>query len=328
MVDICKSCILPGTFPFIRFNENGICHYCVEDSDFAIDFKKIRAEVEAKLKESLGRAKAYDIVLAFSGGKDSTYALKYFKENFDARLIAITIDNGFISERAYENCRIVTANLGVDHIFLKPNSMAMKEIYRVSAQNEIHSKTALQRASSICNSCIQIINTQIVNFASAYGIPFVAGGYIGGQVPSKTGFMEQDLKLTGKFRVELLKKLTPNFSPRSIQLFEQIVTTLDQITVINPMVYLNLREEEIIEEISSTGWLLPSDTGKSSTNCLLNDFAIKNHYEKYHYHPYVFEIATMVRRKIITREEGLKKVEVNFDQGQFKNIEEALDLKS
>ena len=29
---ICKKCILPETYPFIKFNNEGICNYCLNNS--------------------------------------------------------------------------------------------------------------------------------------------------------------------------------------------------------------------------------------------------------------------------------------------------------
>ena len=61
---------------------------------------------------------AFDAVLLFSGGKDSTYAL-YRLHDLQARVLAFTFDNGFISPAAIENISRIVNRLGVEHRFIR-----------------------------------------------------------------------------------------------------------------------------------------------------------------------------------------------------------------
>ena len=67
---ICNNCILPETFPGIRFDENGVCNFC---------------------REFKGKG-SYDCLMAYSGGKDSTYTLWILKKKYDLRILALTFD--------------------------------------------------------------------------------------------------------------------------------------------------------------------------------------------------------------------------------------------
>ena len=67
-------------------------------------------------------------------------------------------------------------------------------------------------------------------------------------------------------------------------------------------------EDMIIKEIGKLGWVAPSDTDSNSSNCLLNAFANDIHIKKYGFHPYVWEIANMVREGVMTREDGHHKI--------------------
>lgn len=322
----CRQCILPSNFPGINFTKEGICQFCFNDQD-NLDFDIIRNEVENIISGSLGKAPTYDIVLAYSGGKDSTFALLYLKDKFpQARIIAITIDNNFLSEVAWNNCRKIPATVGVDHIVLRPDPNAMREVYRVSTTEDLYGMVALKRASSICNSCIQIINTQILTFASNYDIPFVMGGYIGGQVPSHSGVMEQNLTMTNKLRESFVQKLSRHLDDNSTRLFKQEIGTRSSLRIINPMIYLNPTETEIFDRISLVGWDRPTDTGGASTNCLLNDFAINEHLIRHGYHPYIFEISTMVRKGLISREEALRKITFEVSKEGYGAIREKLGI--
>ncbi len=75
------------------------------------------------------------------------------------------------------------------------------------------------------------------------------------------------------------------------------------------MLSMNHSEEEIIEKIGSLGWIRVTDTGKNSSNCLLNDLGIAIHHKKHGFHPYIFEISEKIRDDLISRDEALKKVE-------------------
>lgn len=322
---LCRRCILPSTFPGIRFDDEGLCQWCGSGTP-VVDFEDIRRKVEAMVRPLLRSAPHYDIVLAFSGGKDSTYTLQYLKETFQARVLALTVDNDFVSDEAYENCLRVTAALGVDHIFFKPNPSAMMEIYRESLVRDFHSRYSMSRATAICNSCISVINTQVMTFASNYDVPIVAGGYVGGQVPTESGFMRRNLDLLEPVRRPFLEKVSKALSPDSFRLFQQRRGTRNEVLMINPLTYLNLSESDILAAIASLGWVKPADTGRASTNCLLNDYAIQAHEKVFQFHPYVFELATLVRRGLLARENALAKLDVHFSERESGEIERKLGL--
>src|SRR6185369_177520 len=80
-----------------------------------------------------------------------------------------------------------------------------------------------------------------------------------------------------------------------------------KVTVLNPMLALNVSEEVIIEELAPLGWTPTRDTGVNSSNCRLNDFGIAMHYNTHGFNPYVFEISEQVRHGLMTRDTALKK---------------------
>ena len=96
-------------------------------------------DLAEKLADARRRATGdYDVLHLLSGGKDSTYAL-YELVRMGARVFALTLDNGFISEGAKDNARRAVNDLGVDHEFVTTD--AMNEIFRDS----------LERFSNVCN---------------------------------------------------------------------------------------------------------------------------------------------------------------------------------
>jgi len=137
--EICQQCVLPGTFPGIKFNDNGICKYCQKESSSkqtkAVEKKsQYRDRLDDLIKEVKGKAPAYDIIVAFSGGKDSSYTLKLLKEHYDLRIVALTFDNHFVSPAAFDNIKTITDKLKVDSIIVKPPWSVVNETFSLTSQ--------------------------------------------------------------------------------------------------------------------------------------------------------------------------------------------------
>ena len=92
------------------------------------------------------------------------------------------------------------------------------------------------------------------------------------------------------------------------------------------MLGLNYSEGEIIEMISHLGWKKPTNTGLSSSNCQLNDYAISAHYEKHKYHSYEAEICLQVRRKTMSKNEALEKLTDIKPSKLFTNVKNKLEM--
>ena len=75
------------------------------------------------------------------------------------------------------------------------------------------------------------------------------------------------------------------------------------------------------------GWKKPTDTDSNSSNCLLNSFANQTHINKYGFHPYVFEIAGLVRSGVMTREEGIEKIEAPQDENTIREVKRKLGIQ-
>jgi tRNA(Ile)-lysidine synthase TilS/MesJ len=291
--------------------------------------KEKRGKLQSELDEVINKYKGiseYDCVVAFSGGKDSSYTLKYLVEVKKLNCLAVTIDNGFISEQAVINCKTVTEKLEVDHIFYTPSFSFMKKMYSESVtQKGIHSNAAAKRASNICNSCINLINTYVLKVALQNNIPIVAGGYISGQVPKDSAVMNIDLNFQAKSRevsVGRYKQFWGNLSVKYFSILESLIKGYKfdgKVAVINPMLAIAVTEDEIIDDIKKLGWAKTKDTGQNSSNCLLNDLGIYVHLKQYKFHPYIFEISEQVRAGLITREKALEKVN---------NTPKAIDLSN
>jgi glucosamine--fructose-6-phosphate aminotransferase (isomerizing) len=123
----CTRCILPETFPYVAFDGDGVCAYCRT-------WKPIVPKGAAALEELVApyRSKdgSPDVIVAFSGGRDSSYGLHYVKRVLGMNPIAFTYDWGMVTDLARRNCARVCGKLGVEHIIRSADITAKRRYVR------------------------------------------------------------------------------------------------------------------------------------------------------------------------------------------------------
>lgn len=309
---VCVRCILPEAFPGITFNADGVCSVCqtaIALPDIETHCAGLRRGMETAI-EAARRDGPYDCIVAYSGGKDSSYTLKLLVERYALRCLAVTVDNGFMSDQARVNCSTITGALGVDWTLFRPAPAFMMGLYARSArERNLHAPAAIKRASNMCSSCISLINSQMIKIAVQNAASLIAGGYIGGQVPRDAAVMRVDVGATPN-RVTTEQKLTTFFG-RGAERFFKVTDTPGSagahVTIINPMLTVRVTEHQLVTELEELGWRTTRDTGQNSTNCRLNDLGIFVHHRQYGFNPYLMEIAEQVRNGLLDRETALRR---------------------
>lgn len=132
----CRRCQLPSDYTGVRLDASGICNRCRTWDDQASlygDFDRHQPLLTQRLEATRGRYH-YDAAVGLSGGKDSTYVLHRMTHSYGANLLAITLDNGFLSDYAWQNIRTITRATGIDHLVYRPDWDAMRELYRVAVR--------------------------------------------------------------------------------------------------------------------------------------------------------------------------------------------------
>lgn len=123
----CSRCILPGTFPFIEFDDQGVCNYCRSYTRITYkgqdDLRKIVAQYRKDSDEP-------DCLVAFSGGRDSSYMLHYVKTVLKMNPIAFTYDWGMVTDLARRNQSRICGQLGVEHIVVSADIEKKREYIR------------------------------------------------------------------------------------------------------------------------------------------------------------------------------------------------------
>lgn len=82
----------------------------------------IELEIEDKLDKIRNYLKGKKIVVAFSGGADSTLLAKLATESAD-EAVAVTVDNGVLPSECITNADIIAGKIGIEHEIIKENLM-------------------------------------------------------------------------------------------------------------------------------------------------------------------------------------------------------------
>lgn len=119
----CSTCVLPETFPFIHFSEDGECNYC---KNYQPKYKGLDAQARKEafyntVKHYKGDGKRPDVLVPFSGGRDSSYGLHVIKEEFGFNPITFTYDWGMVTDLARRNIARMCGQLGVQNILVSAN---------------------------------------------------------------------------------------------------------------------------------------------------------------------------------------------------------------
>lgn len=125
----CTKCILPETMPFIEFDEDGVCNFCR-------NYNKIELKGEKSLEQELEKYRRKDgkpdCIMAFSGGRDSSYALHYIKKEMKMNPVAYSYDWGMLTDLGRRNQARMTGELGIEHILISADIQRKRENIRMN----------------------------------------------------------------------------------------------------------------------------------------------------------------------------------------------------
>jgi glucosamine--fructose-6-phosphate aminotransferase (isomerizing) len=112
----CSKCLLPETFPFIEYDESGVCNYC---NNYTLKNQPKPIEELFDLVKPYRRSDGSpDCIVPYSGGRDSTYTLHVVRNVLKLNPIAFTYDWGMVTDLARRNIARVCGKLGVENILV------------------------------------------------------------------------------------------------------------------------------------------------------------------------------------------------------------------
>lgn len=110
----CTRCVLPETVPFIEFDFEGVCSQCLA----YISSEVLPLELLERRLEPFRSIEGPNCIVAFSGGRDSSYGLHLLVREHGMRPITLTYDWGMVTDLARRNQARMTGALGVEHVLI------------------------------------------------------------------------------------------------------------------------------------------------------------------------------------------------------------------
>lgn len=132
----CTKCILPETMPYIRFDEEGVCNYC---TNYKIRNHPRPKEELFELVEPYRRNFGDEVLVPFSGGRDSCYALHLIVNELGLKPITYTYDWGMVTDLGRRNISRMSANLGVENIIVAADITKKRDYIRRNLEAWIRS---------------------------------------------------------------------------------------------------------------------------------------------------------------------------------------------
>jgi glutamine---fructose-6-phosphate transaminase (isomerizing) len=123
----CTRCILPETMPFIKFDENGVCNYCLNYKPRNHPRPK---EELFELVKPFRRAKGDEVLVPFSGGRDSSYGLHLIIHELELRPVTYTYDWGMVTDLGRRNVSRMSSKLGVENIIVAADITTKRDYIR------------------------------------------------------------------------------------------------------------------------------------------------------------------------------------------------------
>ena len=123
----CTRCVLPETMPYIAFDEQGVCNYCHHYK--SRNHPRPKEELFA-LVEPYRRAHGDEVLVPFSGGRDSSYGLHLIIHELGLRPITYTYDWGMVTDLGRRNVSRMSAKLGVENIIVAADITKKRDFIR------------------------------------------------------------------------------------------------------------------------------------------------------------------------------------------------------
>jgi hypothetical protein len=137
IVKKCVLCGMPSGKFRVKLNEEDICNYCSyfeKNRDTILNINGRKPLLQNRFEKVKGKYK-YDAAVGLSGGKDSTYVLYKLVKEYKLKVLAITYDNGFLTDYARKSIARTIKTLKVDHMYYKPNMEVLGKFYKAAVKS-------------------------------------------------------------------------------------------------------------------------------------------------------------------------------------------------
>lgn len=314
----CTKCLIPASYPGIRFDAQGICNQCNH-------FVKRELKGESTLLEILCSAKGpdYDCVVGISGGKDSCYVAYLATKKYHLRTLAVCYDFPFLVDLARENVKNVCEALNIDLVVVKSRKNLEFNLLR----NHISSLAATGTTWGQCLFCHYGIEAILYKEASEKKIPFILGGvtkYELWDLGSRTRILlERIKKLPLKELLNFVYYQSKAYGSLVSQRFEFKLPSCNKFDVysrakrplygpqqVNVFEFVQW-EQDLIEKTlaEETGWNKPAKSISWRYDCILEPLLDLTYKKEFGISTVGVYLSNLIRDGWITRKEALKILE-------------------
>lgn len=326
---ICQKCVMPEVPSRIWLNQDGVCNLCLEHEAkpkaqplLESDFIKILDKYRGKHK--------YDCLVMCSGGKDSTAALYFMKKRYNLNPLAFMFDHGFETEEAINNVKRAVNKLGVDFIFYKTNQM--KSMFK----SIIKSKSK----AIICHPCSIWYMDLAFEMAEKNDAPIVIAGWTKGQSEKQEVMSKCGCNVHAPEYADMAKE-TNNFLEKNPTMdveYKNFPRTMEELLarnkkrkhkamVLSPHWFLPYGPEEYVKIIKDeVGWEYTKESYPTkTTNCNMNFVSAYNAMKFFGYTHYHVEMSKLIREGVITREQALEDLKMQFTDELLNKVLKNID---
>ncbi|SET39772.1 adenine nucleotide alpha hydrolase family protein [[Clostridium] polysaccharolyticum] len=305
-----------GNKPKLKI-EQGVCEICSQSGNRTISQRDTRP-LDKFFQRNKGKYD-YDCIVLFTGGRDSSYSLKFLKEHYDLKILALTWDNGFFSEEHRRNIEQVTRKLEIDHQYLDVDWRLIREIYQNRLRNLgrfcncvplvflFAAPFILQKkapAVVFSTSVAQTITAITKEFGSDCSDEVLAEQLAIWGISSIDTLAQQmyeilciDL-LAGEYDKEILDMLKP-FVQALVQLKKK-----EDISVITPSCFFEWKEKEICDSLEELGWKIGGNRDSfNHSSCMAEEVKSYLSFKQQQINMDVLEFSYLRRNQIITEEQ-------------------------
>lgn len=295
----CKKCINTSQNPYISFNQGGYCNTC-EIYLKNYDKKLLDKELDFFKKFVGSGKKKYDIMVALSGGKDSSATLYQVKQ-MGFTPLAYTFDTGYFHSYIYKRAKSVAKKLGVDYKIIPVKKyLTQKMLKRFNKLNDLYTKNNKQEFINDykkgrykyrgvirpCWVCRELIIHARYFEAIEHGVSVIATGL------NEWTTLKQTTK-KNKFKISALRKLKPYKDMPAVYIVHFPF-----------LIQSNLKDTKKILKI--IGWNYYQNVQSNAASCLLAQVAEKQLYDNLGFHPDTTRLAREVTVGFLTKKEAKK----------------------
>ena len=339
----CVKCILPETYPYIKFDKDGVCNFCNH-------YQRQKLKGEESLLKRLDKYRSkdgsVDCIIGLSGGRDSCYGLHLLKKKYGMNPIAYTFDWGLTTDISRKNQALMTSALQVEHIIRTPNIIKKRRYIRKNVNSWLKKPhlgmIPLFQAGDkdfyhYGRQLKDELNLELTVLCSGYQLEqreFMIGFMGIDQPPVRNNHdfyyhpLSTKLKLAYKYSLEYLKN--PSYINESFydSIRAYIISFFAKADFLYLFNYIPWNENEINNVLKDQyGWI--SDKGYGDNQWRMGDgqTAFNNYiyYKLAGFSEYDAFRSNQIREGLITRDKALR-LATEDNEPKFKSIKEFFDL--